>query len=432
MLIEFEVGNYLSFNAPVRLSMLAATPIKEFLQANTFQAERYRLLRSTAVYGANASGKSNLVAAMTFVRWFVLNSSKEMQVEEEIRVTPFKLDEATENGPSHFEICFLQNGVRYRYGFEAGRNVVSKEWLFRAVRRQEDTLFLREGDAIDVSDTFQEGKGLEEKTRNNALFLSVVAQFNGEMAGSILKWFNGLRTLHGLRDQQYERYTTQMLQNETLRPFLLDFIRRADVGIEDMIVQETAIDEESLKTLSEDVQRLARKQKQFRVSTVHKKFRDGIAKGVVNLDFSTESEGTKKFFRIIGPILDCLMNGYVVAVDELDAKLHPLLTRAIVHLFNSSSTNPRNAQLIFATHDTNLLEYGNLRRDQVWFTEKTEQAATALYSLAEFRLPEGTKVRNDAALEKNYIQGRYGAIPFLGDFGSLMKEADNGTSHQTE
>jgi AAA15 family ATPase/GTPase len=175
------------------------------------------------------------------------------------------------------------------------------------------------------------------------------------------------------------------------------------------------------------------KQRQFKIATVHKSFRDGVEEGITHLDFaSEESEGTKKFFRIAGPILDCLKNGYIVAVDELDAKLHPHLTRAIARLFNSPVSNPKNAQLIFATHDTNLLHYGNLRRDQVWFVEKTNQSASSLYSLAEFKSVRGTKVRNDAALEKNYIQGRFGAIPYLGDFSTLLKEAGDGTPSQTE
>ena len=339
MLIEFEVGNYLSFNAPVRLSMVAANPIKEYLEENTFQAGRHRLLKSAVVYGANASGKSNLLAAMAFMRWFVLASSKETQVDEEIGVVPFKLDAATENAPSHFEVCFLQNDIRYRYGFEVDRKAVRKEWLFRADKAKEEPLFLREGDGIDVLD-FQEGKGLEEKTRDNALFLSVVAQFNGETAVGILKWFIGFRALHGLRDQQYERYTMQLLQDASMRPLLLEFIRNADVGIEDLIVNEVPPDEDALKGMSEEMQRLKKNQKRYRMATVHRKFRDGTAEGVTNMDFATEeSEGTKKFFRLAGPVLDCLRNGYVVAVDELDAKLHPLLTKAIVRLFNSSELN---------------------------------------------------------------------------------------------
>ena len=437
MLIEFEVGNFLSFRDPVRLSMMAANPIKEFLEDNTFQAGRFRLLKSAVVYGANASGKSNLLDAMAFVQWFVINSSTRMQVEEDIPVRPFKLDSVTENAPSHFEVCFIQNDFRYRYGFEADRKAVRKEWLFRTEKVRENILFLREGDAIEVTNDFNEGKGLEEKTRDNALFLSVVAQFNGEIAGSVLKWFLGFKALHGLRDQyynqHYERFTAQLLQDNAMRPLLVEFIRRADVGIEDLLVSDEQADEEMVTGQPEDFQQQRSKIPRFRVATVHQKFNNGIKAGFANLDFSSEeSEGTKKFFRMVGPLLDCLMKGFVVCIDELDAKLHPLLTKAAVRLFNSADSNPKNAQLIFASHDTNLLQYGNLRRDQIWFTEKTQKAATELYSLAEIKLAEGLKVRNDAALSKNYIQGRYGAIPFLGDMTEILKRGGDGASRQNQ
>ncbi len=431
MLIEFEVGNYRSVKTPVRLSMLSAKPIKEFQDKNTFKAgERHTLLKSAVIYGANASGKSNLLAAMDFMKGFVFNSFKETQIEEEIPVMPFRLDASSENEPSHFEICFIQQGKRYRYGFEVDRNAVKKEWLFQAERKREEPLFLRDGEDIEISDEFPEGKGIEGKTRNNALFLSVVAQFNGEIAGKILRWFKALKYLQGSQDRRYEGYSTEMLKSETMRPLLVEFVRGADVGISDF--SEIPLEDEELKEFPNALQRLIKGKKSYRILTVHATFHDGNPQGSTRFDFSDESEGTKKLFRIAGPILDCLKNGYVLVVDELDSKLHPLLTKAIVHLFNSNASNPKNAQLIFATHDTNLLQHGDLRRDQIWFTEKTEQSATSLYSLAEFKLPKGVKVRNDAALEKNYIQGRYGAIPFIGDFEALLKENELGPSRKVE
>ena len=418
MLIEFMVGNYLSFKSIARLSMVTANPIKEFTKENTFLAGQYKLLKSAVIYGANASGKSNLLSAMAFMQWFVLNSSKEMQVEDKIHVEPFKLDTTTENAPSYFEVCFLLKNHRYRYGFEVDKKAVIKEWLFCTKRKKENVLFLREGDGIDVNNEFKEGKGLEDKTRDNALFLSVAAQFNGLISGDILKWFMRFRPLYGLEDKNYEIFTLHLLQNEDIRPLLVNFIRQADVGIEDIIVDEVHADDNTPKGLLSSTQSKVK----FKISTVHQKFRDGKQEGFTNLDFlSEESDGTKKFFRIAGPLIDSLVNGYVVYIDELDAKLHPLLTKAIVNLFNSSDGNPGNAQLIFVTHDTNLLQYGNLRRDQIWFTEKNQQSATELYTLAEFKLPEGDKVRKDANFETNYIRGKYGAIPYLGDMKALLE-----------
>ncbi len=435
MLIDFEVGNYLSFKDPVRLSMVAVNAYKEQLDDNTFEAgsDDTRLLKSAAIYGANASGKSNLIAAMVFMRRFVLSSSKETQVEDDIPVKPFLLDTATENAPSRFEITLIQNGARYRYGFEADSKAVRKEWLLRTEKTKETTLFLREDDGIDVRKTFKEGSGLEDKTRDNALFLSVVAQFNGETAGHILKWFNDFRTIHGLNDQMFDAYTARCIQDVTKHDQLVRFVRNADVGISELSVNEapTSADEGYLKFFTPEMQNKLRNQTSLKISAIHQRFRDGEPDILIPFPFNErESEGTKKFLRMAAPLLDCLDNGYVVAIDELDAKLHPLLTKAIVGMFNSTVTNPKGAQLIFVTHDTMLLEKGKLRRDQIWFTEKDRLAATTLYSLAEFKLPDGSKVRNDADLAANYIRGRYGAIPYLGHFETLLKETDHGETRQ--
>jgi AAA15 family ATPase/GTPase len=431
MLIEFEVGNYLSFKTPVQLSMLAANPYKEYLEENTFEAVSggLRLLKSAAIYGANASGKSNLIAAMNFMRRFVLSSSKDTQVEDEIPVKPFLLDTATENAPSHFEIIIIQDGIRYRYGFEADRKAIRKEWLLRTEKNKETPLFLREDDGIEVCNPFKEGIGLEEKTRDNALFLSVVAQFNGETAGRILKWFTGFRTIYGLEDKNLEKYTARCLLDPSKHDQLVRLTRDADFGITDLGVTESTVnpDEKSLQLFIPGFQKESRGQISLEIKAIHQKYRDGEPDILVPFPLNErESEGTKKFLRMAAPLLDCLSNSYVVAIDELDAKLHPLLTKAIVGLFNSTVTNPNGAQMIFVTHDTNLLEHGKLRRDQIWFTEKDRLAATALYSLAEFKLPDGAKVRKDADLETNYIHGRYGAIPYLGNFETLLKETDHG------
>lgn len=440
MLIEFEVGNFLSFREPVRLSMVAANPIKEFVDDNVFEAGRHRLLKSAVVYGANAGGKSNLLTALTTMRWLVMNSSKETQATEPIWVTPFKFDADTENQPSRFEVLFQVDGIRYRYGYEASSKRVESEWLFQARKGAETALFVRKGDAIEVRSAFREGRSLEVRTRENALFLSVVAQFNGETSVRVVKWFRDVMPLHGLRDQSYAGHSIEMLKDEKRRPQIVEFVRKADVGIEDIAISEDEIDLSRLPTsLSEEVKRVllqhlsdARAATLGGVIGVHAKFAKGVRVGTVGLDFDdAESEGTKKFFRLAGPVLTCLESGRIAVVDELDAKLHPLLTRAVVRLFNSRETNPRNAQLVCCTHDTNLLNWpgsGGFRRDQIWFVEKNREGATDLYSLAEF-IP---KVRNDAAFEKNYIQGRYGAIPYVGDFAVLFQEEGDGESSQVQ
>ncbi len=427
MLIEFEVGNFLSFKDPVKLSMVAANPIKEYLEDNTFEAGKMRLLKSAVIYGANASGKSNLLAALEFLRGFVLNSSKETQVRQEISVMPFKFDEGTEKAPCHFEVSFLLNNYRYRYGFESDRKIIQKEWLFGAEKQKEEVHFLREGENIDVRKNFKEGNGLEEKTRNNALFLSVVAQFNGEISGRILKWFSEIWPIYGI-SEQYKNFTTKLYQTEYFHKKVMDLIKYADVGIMDIDVNENTYQISAPALLGAPLSPYEspenQDEKSFRISTTHQKFKNGLEKSLVKLDFATEeSEGTKKLFCLAGPLLSAMLNGDLVFIDELDAQLHPLLTRAIMRMFNSKESNPKNAQLIFTTHDTNLLQ-DRFRRDQIWFTEKNNVGATELYSLDEFKSSEGKKIRSDDSFEKNYIKGKYGAIPYLGNFEELFKSAE--------
>ena len=218
MLVEFSVGNYRSFHAPVSLSMLAATKLKHpNLDANNiFTApDGLPMLKTAAIYGANASGKSNLIRALSFMRTFVLRSSKESQAGEAIRVEPFRLSTATLHVPSYFQIVFELDGARYRYGFELDAEQVHTEWLYRSVKR-ESRLFVREGDEYDIASGFKEGRGLEQRTRPNALFLSVVAQWNGPLAIALLSWFrNGLELILGLNDEYYSAFTLKRCQTDS-------------------------------------------------------------------------------------------------------------------------------------------------------------------------------------------------------------------------
>lgn len=425
MLIEFRVRNYLSFRDEVTFSMLASGRVSEHKENNVIPHERTPLLKSAVIYGANASGKSNLLSSLVFMRSFVINSSKEGQVGEPIDVKPFKLDVAALEKPSCFEVVFVLDGIRYRYGFEADSEMVVREWLFKAPKNAEKYLFLRDGEDIDVARSFAEGKGLEKNTRNNALFLSVAANLNGELSGRIIEWFNNIVIVHGLYERRYKSVSVRMMSDLDRREELMNIIRKADLGIEDISVTEKVVDFSKIHNIlvngrpKEMVEKLF-PTKRISLNTLHHRYKDGKLFDIVSMDFETEeSEGTRKFFALIGPVLDCLNKGGLMVADEMEAKLHPLLTRMIVRLFHSPLTNAKNAQLIFATHDTNLLQHINFRRDQVWFTEKNRQQSTDLYSLAEIKLPKG-KVRKDASYEKDYFQGRYGAVPYLGEFEKML------------
>lgn len=424
MIAEFTVENHLSFRDPVTLSFLASGKISEYRGDNVISQVRLPLLKTVVVYGANASGKSNLLTSLGWMRRFVINSSKEGQAGEPIGVKLFKLDIDCLEKPSVFEVVFYNDGIRYRYGFAVNATQVVREWLLKAEKVTEKELFIRMGDEIEVEAGFDEGVGLEEKTRPNALFLSVVANLNGKIAGSIIDWFLKMRFMHGLQERAYSSVSVGMLQDADQKDRLLDIIRRADLGIEDFQVNEEDVDRTRVLNLfSEEGRRIFSDlpARSLSLSTVHTRYKDGKPIDTVDMDLDgEESEGTRKFFRLIGPVLECLATGGVIVADELEAKLHPMLTRMIVRLFHSPATNPKNAQLLFATHDTNLLQHVSFRRDQIWFTEKTRQQATDLYSLAEIKLPKGT-VRKDASYAKDYFRGRYGAIPYLGDFEALLK-----------
>jgi len=404
MLIEFTVGNHLSFKDKKTLS-LEASSIKEF-EENTFMAGNYTLLKSAVIYGANSSGKSNLLKSFTTMRSIVQESAK-MSSKDKIGVKPFLLNTATEKLPSYFEILILIDNVRYRYGFEADEIRIHTEWLFKRKAKAESLLFIRDKDKIEITKEFQEGKGIEERTRDNALFLSVVDQWNGDVSKKIMGWFSGaVDVLSGLSHDNNKLLTIALNKSSNLKGYLNNIINQLDLGF-----KEFKVDRDNKENLSS-------------VFTYHNKY-DNIGNIIDNRWFdlsAEESSGTNKIFDLAGHIAIGLLFNKVIFIDELDAKLHPLLTLGIVKLFNSPEYNVSNGQLIFATHDTNLLTYGCFRRDQIYFTEKNQFEETDLYSLVEFKDPNGIKARNDRSFEKDYIKGRYGAIPFIGNFSNLFSD----------
>lgn len=421
MLVEFSVGNYKSFKDVVTFSMVSsnlASKVKRLDTSNVFHYKKnINLLKTAAIYGANASGKSNFVKSLIFMKNFVKNSSKESQATEEIGAEQFRLSTATDGKPSLFEIIFINNDIRYRYGFEADNEKIHSEWLFRAKER-ETNLFQREYQNITLSGTFTEGKGLETKTRQNALFISVCAQWNGKISTEILTWFLNCGIISGLNDMGYRPYTLTQLEKDDKKDKILTFIREFDLGITGLDIKRSTL---TLDTIPKQVPEALRKfiidqgSNQVSVLTTHKKYnKNNEYIGDENFDLDlNESDGTQKAFSFSGPLLDVLQHGKLLIVDELDARFHPIITQAIVQMFHDENINSKNAQLIFATHDTNLLDNNFFRRDQIWFTEKNKYGSTDLYSLVDF------KVRNDASFKKDYIAGKYGGIPFIGGITHL-------------
>lgn len=430
MLLQFSIRNFRTFKDKATLSLIASNYDRETREAdNVFESKGFnsRLLKSAVIYGANASGKSRLIEAFAFMRHFVINSSKETQKGESIDVEPFILSAETENEPSEFEIIFLFNDELFRYGFEVTKQVIVSEWLYHKPKTKEVELFFRDGNQFDVHErNFSKGSAIAKQglVRDNALFVSVAAQFNERTAISVIDWFKRLKLLSGLDETGYQGFTLGRTEIPAHKIKILELLKAADFGIQDIKLRKLDIEKLPSGMPKEVKDEILREVKEENaefiadVLTMHKKY-DFNKQVVQNVSFSLnddESSGTKKFFALSGPILDVIENGFTLVVDELDSKLHPNLVCKIVSLFNSNQFNPKNAQLIFNTHDTNLLSSGLFRRDQIWFTSKDKYGEAKLYSLADFKSDE---VRKNESFENNYIRGKYGAVPYLGFFDNL-------------
>ena len=427
MLLEFRVKNFLSIKDEVCLD-LKATNITDFGDTNLIHTERHNILKGAVIYGANSSGKSNLIKAMSTMRRIVFQSFEKSSTSE-LNIEPFLLDTVSETEPSFFEVTFLLNNIKYRYGFELTNSKIKAEWLMEAKKIAEKYLFVREDDGIDVNPQYKEAKDLEEKTRDNALFLSVIDQFNGKLASQIMKWFNNFITISDLKHGRDDSVTFEMLGKEESKHLLQSFYNDLDLGFNNVAIKKKDFNstdipddmpEHIVKQLISDLEG----KKIVNVKTTHKK-RNPLNNSLTDVEFdmrSQESSGTNKVFNISGPIFDALTDGGILVIDELDASLHPLLTLSITRLFNSSQHNPKNAQLIFSTHDTNLFSYGEFRRDQIYFIEKDKNFSSNLYSLVEYKGNGGITVRKDRKFEKDYIQGRYGAIPFIGNVSNTIEK----------
>jgi AAA15 family ATPase/GTPase len=413
MLIEFSVGNYRSFKDVVTLSMVAADEAAdndELDKNNVFKVnQNFSLLKSAAIYGANASGKSNLILALYFMQSFVINSSK-LQITDKIDLEKFRLSSETEDKPSFFKIVFYLDNKTYEYSFEVTQERVISEGLSCTPKTRKTNIFSREKDKIKYSKSLMKGKDVKDLTKKNTLFLSIAAQFNDPLAGKILLWFSRVKIISGSQLENLRQLSIDYLSREqNLKNEIVSLIKKLDLSIKDMSIE---VGRKPLDNFHKDIPDTVYNS----IETYHEKYDlEGKVIGLESFQLNKhESRGTQKLFALLAPILSVLKASEVLIIDELDSLLHPLMAIAIIGLFNSQQTNPKNAQLIFATHDVNLLSNQLFRRDQIWFTEKNRQEATDLYSLVEF------DIDNNASFEQDYIQGRYGAIPFIGDLSKVI------------
>ncbi len=418
MLVSFRVENFKSFKDLTEFSM-EATKLKNLKESNTYNINNISLLKSAVIYGANASGKSSLLDAMTGIKSIVKNSIS-IEKMEKYPALPFLLNSQTEDKESFFEIEFIVEEIIYRYGFEIATNsIILKEWLFQKKlqpKARESRLFQREKQTITLGATFKEGKGLDSKTRENTLFLSVVAQFNGIISRNIIEWFNQFNIISNIKSDEFKYNSFDKLEDEEFKDKIVTLIKSADIGIYDIAKRKISFDE--LKIEDDKVEKLPefliKELKENGLSTIETKHmqynEDNSFKGLKSFNLDFESDGTQKLLALSAPIIETLLKGEILVIDELDNSMHTELVYAIIKLFNSKETNPNKAQLIFTTHDTNLLNQKLFRRDQIWFTQKDIYGVSELYSLVEYG--KG-KTRDDLVLEKNYLDGKFGGVPHI-------------------
>lgn len=418
MLLRFGCSNFLSIRSFQEISFVASTQKEssEFLIDIPNQSEG--ALACTAIYGANASGKSNFLKSMKFMRELVTSSHIQLKPDQNIENEPFLLDDAASHEPSNFECDFIVGGVRYSYGFSIFRHNLKTEFLYAFPKGHKQVWFTRDE---DQQNSFSFGKNLKgrnsliaELTRSNSLFLSAAAQQNHEQLKAIYSFFS-TDIYSNYNNMDFDLAMVPSLLEGARKRWILDFLIQADTGISDVrvitepvsglarellsfIKEKTDKDKNTIFNFDDNSRQI--KRIEFGHTGAHGK--------LVFLPFESESLGTKKILSLLKPVLSAIDEGGIAIIDEIDTSMHILVAMRMIELFKNSKINSKGAQLVFTTHDTNLLNCGQLRRDEIWFAEKNRVGETHLYPLSDF------KTRSTDNLEKGYLQGRFGALPFMG------------------
>ncbi|NBC06054.1 MAG: AAA family ATPase [Bacteroidetes bacterium] len=432
MLIEFKISNHRSVCEEQNLSLVPAKGQQE--HPSNILKRRNEALNSVAIYGANSSGKSNLLQAFDLFKRILFSSARASSTTK-LPYDPFLLRAGYDEKPTELAITFEVDETRYRYGFAFNQEEVLEEWLFRKRVGREVELFYRERDVIEVSSGFGGSTKLidtaVEATRPNALFLSLCDMLNVGEAKTLFQWFRKMTYINGLDTTNEELSTINLLHNDRYAPKIKAYLNSLELGFSEVVLEKKgylpastdgALDQRLRHSMVNDAM-VQPTQQQYEVSTVHATYDEAGKRRdepIVWPMQERESAGTRKAFQFSGPVLHTLFEGGVLIIDEIEAKIHPVLTLNIIQLFLSGDTNPKGAQLVFATHDTNLLSYARLRRDQIYFVEKNDWDASEIFSLSDFKYFGGQKERHDVNKERRYLEGRYGAVPVLGQFQEQM------------
>jgi AAA15 family ATPase/GTPase len=412
MLIEFRVRNFRSFGQESVLSMVASSD-RDLVDTNTVETgipSVPRVLRSAVLYGANASGKSNLLRAMQLMRGVVLESVL-LQPEQLFNVAPFRLDEKFRDEPTLFDVTLVIDGVRHQYGFEFIPSRIISEWLLVYHTRKPQRWIDRRYDPQTGTETFEfsptfagQKRAWQEATRPNALFLSTAVQLNSEQLMPLHRWFRDFLIVLLDGGMLPFDYSTNLIRTPEGESAVRSMMAAADIAISSI----KAITKKGfIQHVKFDMSSGASEASHRESELLLPQFTHSVGNISAEFEYVDESQGTQKLFALAGPLLDIIKQGKILVIDELDRSLHPLLVRQVVNTFQDPTLNDRGAQLFFTTHDATLLDQTILRRDQIWFAEKTAEQSSILVPLSEF------SPRKGEALEKGYLAGRYGGVPIL-------------------
>ena len=410
MLLEFKTKNFRSLRDECTLSMVASSD-KTLAQTNLLPTGIKGLpnvVRAAVIYGANASGKSNVIRAIQVMREIVMGSANYQLGQPLLMAQPFKLDPTSATEPTEFEMTFLQKGVRYQYGFALTPERIMSEWLLAYPTAKAQHWFQREYDPTNGKDSYFFGSHLsgqrrvwQEATKQNSLYLSTAVQLNSEQLKEIFEWFSTHLVIAPDELIPSIDYTVSYIRTNANNA-VKDFLVNADISIDNILIDNRKVFKKHLNVIytTDDIMSQSEE-----ISMPV--FQHVTPNGSAMFEFEDESGGTQQLFAMAGPLFDILKNGRVLIVDELDRGLHPLLVSQLVALFQNPESNAHGAQLLFTTHETSLLDPEFLRRDQIWFTEKNAEQASTLFPLTEFA------PRKNEAFESGYLSGRYGAVPIL-------------------
>ena len=419
-LVTFWAKNVRCFRDEIVLSMAATRMANKLVvrEIPTASVAPERVLPVAGVFGANASGKSAILAAIGDMRSLVRRSFRNGVEGTKLRRVPFLLDGDCPGQPSEYGVEVILNGVVWRYGFEVLDDRVVRESAAYYPKAREALVFDREEDRVEFGPPFRAtGRAIDPLRRPNALLLSTIGAIGGSPITPLFEWFvDNLALVEsdslGLRSV----LTAELADREAYRSRILDLLRAADLGITDarVVPADEQVAERARRALramleeGEDPDRRAEELLDAHLKQV-RLMHSGVS-GTYPLDAQYESIGTRVWLGLIGPMLRALDDGVVLLIDELDGSIHPLLVEQIVALFQNPRTNPRCAQLVFNAHDVHLLgisEPTQLGRDQIWTTEKDDDGASRMQSISEY------KARADESLGRRYVRGRYGGIPRL-------------------